>query len=148
MRITITRNIGKQNTYALRNRLNGKFSASDKNLRWCTGFTYLFLTDGSKRYNCTITELYDRSVVASITDKFITSDLAIRTIQKAISAQNSKIDTSALILYSDQRKQYTSGSFTDFCENIGITQSISKADCPYDNAPMERYFNTLKNELR
>lgn len=24
---------------------------------------------------------------------------------------------------------------------------MSKAGCPYDNAPMERYFNTLKNEL-
>ena len=23
---------------------------------------------------------------------------------------------------------------------------MSKAGCPYDNAPMERYFNTLKNE--
>ena len=23
---------------------------------------------------------------------------------------------------------------------------MSKAECPYDNAPMERYFNTLKNE--
>ena len=27
-----------------------------------------------------------------------------------------------------------------------ITQSMSKAGYPYDNAPMERYFNTLKNE--
>ena len=24
---------------------------------------------------------------------------------------------------------------------------MSKAGCPYDNAPMERYFNTLKSEL-
>lgn len=24
---------------------------------------------------------------------------------------------------------------------------MSKAGCPYDNAPMERYFNTLKNEF-
>ena len=27
-----------------------------------------------------------------------------------------------------------------------VTQSMSKASYPYDNAPMERYFNTLKNE--
>ena len=27
-----------------------------------------------------------------------------------------------------------------------VTQSMSKAGCPYDNAPMERYFNTLKNK--
>lgn len=27
-----------------------------------------------------------------------------------------------------------------------VTQSMSKAGYPYDNAPMERYFNTLKSE--
>ena len=27
-----------------------------------------------------------------------------------------------------------------------MIQSMSKAGYPYDNAPMERYFNTLKNE--
>ena len=30
---------------------------------------------------------------------------------------------------------------------MAVTQSMSKAGYPYDNAPMERYFNTLKNEL-
>ncbi len=29
---------------------------------------------------------------------------------------------------------------------MNVTQSMSKAGYPYDNAPMERYFNTLKNE--
>ena len=29
---------------------------------------------------------------------------------------------------------------------VNVTQSMSKAGYPYDNAPMERYFNTLKNE--
>lgn len=27
------------------------------------------------------------------------------------------------------------------------SQSMSRAGCPYDNAPMERYYNTLKTEL-
>ena len=76
------------------NKLNQDFHANAINQKWCTDFTYLFLTDGSKRYNCTIIDLHDRSVIASITDK-----------------------------------------------------SMSKAGYPYDNAPMERYFNTLKNDL-
>ena len=29
---------------------------------------------------------------------------------------------------------------------VHVAQSMSKAGYPYDNAPMERYFNTLKNE--
>ena len=37
--------------------------------------------------------------------------------------------------------------FVEFCESVHVTQSMSKAGYPYDNAPMERYFNTLKSEL-
>ena len=39
------------------------------------------------------------------------------------------------------------GLATEYCESVGITQSMSKAEYPYDNASMDRYYNTLKNEL-
>lgn len=104
------------------------------------------MTDDSKRYNCTIIDLHDRSVISSITDKNITADLAKRTLEKAIHSQPG-IDLSKLLLHSEQGSQYTSKEFTEFCEKLGITQSMSKAGYPYDNAPMERYFNTLKNDL-
>ena len=128
------------------NVLKQNFHADDINRKWCTDFTYLFLTDGTKRYNCTIIDLHDRSVIASITDHHITSDLAKRTLQKTIDSQNG-IDFSKLIIRSDQGTQYTSNEFTDYCESLGITQSMSKAGYPYDNALMERYFNTLKSDL-
>ena len=128
------------------NKLHQDFKAESINQKWCTDFTCLFLTNGSKRYNCTIIDLYDRSVIASITDKHITAELAKRTLQKAIDSQPG-LDPSCLILHSDQGSQYTSKEFTEYCESVGITQSMSKAGYPYDNAPMERYFNTLKNEL-
>ena len=51
-----------------------------------------------------------------------------------------------MILHSEQGSQYTSKAFIEFCESVHVSQSMSKAGCPYDNAPMERYFNTLKNE--
>jgi transposase InsO family protein len=83
-------------------------------------------------------------VIASITDRNITSDLAIRTLQKALDSQPEI--TGELILHSDQGSQYTSKAFVEFCESVNVTQSMSKAGYPYDNAPMERYFNTLKSE--
>lgn len=128
------------------NKLHQEFHAEKINQKWCTDFTYLFLTDGSKRYNCSIIDLYDRSLISSITDKNITSDLAKRTLQKAIDSQPG-IKPECLLLHSDQGSQYSSKEFTEFCESMGITQSMSKAGYPYDNAPMERYFNTLKNDL-
>ena len=126
------------------NRLKQDFTAAAVNQKWCTDFTYLFLADHEVRYNCTIIDLYDRSVVASITDRSITSDLAIRTLQKALDSQPQI--KGELILHSDQGSQYTSKAFVEFCESVHVTQSMSKAGYPYDNAPMERYFNTLKNE--
>lgn len=103
------------------------------------------MTDGSTRYNCSFLDLHDRSIVASITDKQITSDLAIRTIKKALESQLSVKGN--LILHSNQGSQYTSKEFTEFYTKAGITQSMSKAGYPYDNAPIEKYYNILKNEL-
>lgn len=90
-------------------------------------------------------DLHDRSIVASITDKQITSGLAIRTLKKALESQQTI--KGKLILHSGQGSQYTSKEFTEFCQEVGITQGMSKAGCPYDNAPMERYYNTMKNEF-
>ena len=57
------------------------------------------------------------------------------------------MNTSKLTLHTTQGSQFTSKTFTEFYIFIKITQSMSSAGCPYNNAPMERYFNTLKNEL-
>ena len=64
------------------NRLEQNFHAKKRNRKWCVDFTYLLLSDGRKRYNCTIIDLHDRSVIASITGWNITSDLAKRTSEK------------------------------------------------------------------
>ena len=127
------------------NLLNQNFYVSEPNKIWCTDFTYLKLTDGSFRYNCSILDLYDRSIVSSITAKEMTSDLAIKTLEKAL-RKVIKI-RNKIILHSDQGSQYSSKKFVEYCEKNMIQQSMSRAGCPYDNAPMERYFNTLKNEL-
>ena len=126
------------------NLLKQNFVVAEPNRIWCTDFTYLYLTNGTGRYNCTIIDLYDRSVVASENGNFITAELAIRTLDKAIHAQH--CDTSKLILHSDQGVQFASREFTKFCDMRDITQSMSRAGCPYDNAPMERYYNTFKAE--
>jgi len=126
------------------NLINQEFSASAPNQKWCTDFTYLQLSDGRKRYNCSIIDLYDRSIVATLNGKSITAKLGIETVKIAMSRSN-KIEI--LILHSDQGSQFASYEFSDYCKANNIIQSMSKAGCPYDNAPMERFYNTYKNEL-
>jgi len=72
-------------------------------------------------------------------------ELAIQTLDKALKSQ--KVKPRNFILHSDQGCQFTSLNFILYCNEHGIQQSMSRAGCPYDNAPMERYFNSLKAEL-
>ena len=65
------------------------------------------------------------------------------TLQKALDMHK---PGKGLILHSDQGAQFTSEAFIRFCEEHYVQQSMSRAGCPYDNAPMERFYNTLKNE--
>ena len=100
--------------------------------------------DGNMRYNCTIIDLYDRSAVATLDGAHITTELAIETLNIALKRHK---PAKGLILHSDQGRQFAAKEFNDFCKKNHIQQSMSKAGCPYDNAPMERFYNTLKNEF-
>ena len=126
------------------NLLRQKFQVKAPNLVWCTDFTYIRLSNGKMRYNCTVMDLYDRSVVSSLNSEHINTELAKAALEKAIEGEK---PGKGLILHSDQGSQYSSWEFVDYCKKRGIRQSMSKAGCPYDNAPMERFYNTFKNEL-
>lgn len=74
----------------------------------------------------------------------MTSDLATKTLQLALKKQKPE---AGVILHSDQGVQYTSQHFVEFCSAHKVQQSMSRAGMPLDNAPMERFFNTLKHEF-
>lgn len=73
----------------------------------------------------------------------ITADLAIDTLREALQTHQ---PAPGLIIHSDQGSQYTSKAFIEFCDTNKIKQSMSKAGCPYDNAPMESFYGKLKSE--
>lgn len=122
--------------------INQNFTVDAKNKVWCTDFTYMREPGGKFRYNCTIIDLFDRSVISSLNSKYINTDLAIETLAKAFEKEK---PAKGIILHSDQGVQFTSWEFISYCREHGIKQSMSKAGCPYDNAPMERFYNTFKS---
>ena len=125
------------------NLLNKKFTVDCKNKVWCTDFTYMRQPNGKFRYNCSIIDLYDRSAVASLNSDCINTDLAINTLKTALKKEKHP----KVILHSDQGVQFTSCEFVNFCKDNNITQSMSKAGCPYDNATLERFYNTFKSNF-
>lgn len=128
------------------NLLKRQFTVDYLDKSWRTVFTYIPLSDGSMRYNCIIIDLYDRSVIASVNGKNISATLAIETLSKAIT-QHPWVLKASIILHSGQGSQNTSKEFKDYCSAHNVTQRMSRAGCPYNNAPMGRYFNTLKSDL-
>lgn len=124
------------------NVIKQSFCADAKNRVWCIDFTYMREPSGKFRYNCSVIDLYDRYIVGSLNDSNMNTTLAINTINIALEKEN---HPKGIILHSDQGVQFTSLEFSEYCKEKEIIQSMSKAGCPYDNAPMERFFNTFKN---
>ena len=87
-----------------------------------------------------LTRITNELAVASLNSDCINTDLAINTLKTAFKKEKHP----KVILHSDQGVQFTSWEFINFCKDNNITQSMSKAGCPYDNAPMERFYNTFK----
>ncbi|MCP1226333.1 IS3 family transposase, partial [Sebaldella sp. S0638] len=126
------------------NIINRNFNVDEPNKIWCTDFTYLPMSNGKMRYNCTIIDLYNREVIATLNSNHITARLAVDTLKIAMKRRENFRN---VILHSDQGSQYTSKEFIDFCCKNNIKQSMSRAGCPYDNAVIERFYNTFKNEF-
>ena len=124
------------------NLLKQKFNVDEKNKIWCTDFTYKRQPNGKFRYNCTIMDLFDRSAIASVNSDYINTELAIETLTEALKKEK---PNNGIFMKSDHVVQYTSWEFVNFCKDNGVIQSMSKAGCPYDNAPMERFYITFKN---
>ena len=75
------------------NLLKKDFTAPQINQKWATDFTYLFLHGGDVRYNCTMIDLHDRSVVASLTDRRMTVTWQSERLPKhlVVNARKSKV---------------------------------------------------------
>ena len=74
------------------NLLRQKFQVKAPNLVWCTDFTYIRLSNGKMRYNCTVMDLYERSVVSSLNSEHINTELAKAAVEKALGTERPERD--------------------------------------------------------
>ena len=68
----------------------------------------MYLEDGSKRYNCSILDLYDKSIVATQNGKRMDAQLAIDTLEKALKRNPSE---KTILLHSDYAEKNTMPKF-------------------------------------
>ena len=68
-------------------------------------------------------------------------------IQALIMACMHRKPSAGLIFHSDRGSQYCSESFRGYISLYRMRQSMSRVGDPWDNAPVESFFKTLKTEL-
>jgi putative transposase len=125
------------------NLLDQSFEASRPNQKWVTDITYLPTTSGWV-YLAVVLDLFSRKVIGwSLADN-LSTPLVSDALRCAI--EQRKCNTSDLLHHSDRGCQYTSDAYQTTLKTLGITCSMSRSGCCYDNAVMERFFWSLKHE--
>jgi putative transposase len=124
------------------NVLDRQFSPSAPNQAWGTDITYLWTQQGWI-YLAVVIDLYSRRVVGWAIDRRMKKALVIRALMMAI---NLRKPPPGLICHSDRGSQYASRDYQKLLKQHGMICSMSrKGDC-WDNAPVERFFSSLKRE--
>jgi len=125
------------------NILNQDFFADAPNRKWVTDITYL-PTENGWVYLAVVLDLFSRKVVGwSIANRLATT-LVSTALKNAIESR--RPETRQLLHHSDRGCQYTSDFYQTTLRTLGITCSMSRTGCCYDNAVMERFFWSLKHE--
>ena len=125
------------------NVLEQDFEATAPNQKWVADITYLPTLAGWV-YLAVVIDLFSRKVVGwSMSDR-LTTPLVTAAMKQAI--EQRQPDGASLLHHSDRGSQYTSDAFQQLLQTMGITCSMSRTGCCYDNAVAERFFWSLKHE--
>ena len=112
---------------------------------WSSDLTYIPTEEEGFVYLVAVMDLFNREIkgwdVSSGMDALNTKNALIEAAKKVPGKMG------GMIFHSDQGCQYASNLFREKLNLLGITQSMSRKGNCYDNAHMESFFHTLKNEL-
>jgi transposase InsO family protein len=126
------------------NLLARDFSAPGPNQRWVGDATELVVGAAAKLYLAVVMDLYSKFIVGWAISASNDRHLAIKALENAIKR---RCPGEGLLYHSDQGGPYTSEDYQRALEERGITCSMSRKGNCYDNAAMESWFSTLKQEL-
>ena len=122
------------------NILARRFSPPRPNMAWLSDITEI-QTDSGKFYLCIVLDLFSRRVIAARLSETEGTSLISHTFRDAY---DSRRPPQNLIFHSDQGGQYRSLEFRSLLLGHKVRQSFSAPGVPYDNAPMESFFASLK----
>ena len=125
------------------NLLSQHFKASAPNQTWVSDITYIWTAEGWL-YMAGIKDLYSCEMVGYAIGERMTAGLCRAALQMA---RLRRKPSAGLILHSDRGSQYCAKAYQQHLTKAGIVASMSRRGNCYDNAPMESFWGSLKNEL-
>jgi len=125
------------------NLLAQNFETSLPNRAWVSDITYIS-TDEGWLYCAAHKDLFNGEIVGYALGSRITRDLVMKSLLMAVKRKQPE---PGLINHSDRGSQYCSLEYEKLLDRFNMKASMSgKGNC-YDNAPMESFWGTMKNEL-
>mgnify|MGYP002738685934 CR=1 FL=1 len=128
--------------HAVPNHLNRRFNIDVPGTVFAGDITYIWTRQGWL-YLAIVMDLASRKIAGWATSDTPDTALVMRACRLALPQRQSGAPP---LFHSDQGCQYTSSAFRSFLANHGIKQSMSRRGNCWDNAPVERFFRSLKSE--
>jgi putative transposase len=125
------------------NLLDQKFTVTTPNQVWVSDITYV-ATDEGWLYCAAHRDLFNGEIVGYALGPRITRDLHIKSLHMAVARKKPE---TGLIHHSDRGSQHCSRDYQSLLDQFHMKVSMSRKGNCYDNAPMESFWGTLKNEL-
>ena len=125
------------------NRLDRQFAVSAPNRAWVTDITYI-ATDEGWHFLAGIKDLFNGELVGYALDERMTQNLVMQALFRAVAARRPE---KGLVHHSDRGSQYCAHAYQRLLRQFGMQVSMSRKGNCWDNAPMESYWRSLKNEL-
>lgn len=126
------------------NLLQQAFTAERPNQRWVSDTSELRVGENGKAYLAVVLDLFSRFVVGWAVSAVNDRHLTIKALDMAVKR---RCPATGLLHHSDQGSTYASEDYQMLLEAHGITCSMSRRGNCYDNAVMEAFFSTVKNEV-
>ena len=120
-----------------------RFNPTELNQVWVGDITYIKTLVGWV-YLSTVIDLFNREVIGYSISKRMDVELVKQSLSNALAKRGGA--GSNTIFHSDRGIQYASKGFRDMLSRYGIIGSMSRSNCPYDNACVESFFSILKKE--
>lgn len=124
------------------NLLDRDFAPTRPDQTWTADITYIPTAEGWL-YLAVVMDLYTRMIVGWSMDARMTRELVINALRMAYFRRRPK---AGLLHHSDRGSQYASHDYQAELARYGMRVSMSRKSNCWDNAPMESFFNSMKNE--